>query len=105
MRLAIPVIAALIPLQFLPAKPTAPTADSDPVSAAAVLREINLARENPGFYASYAAEARPFHMIERGHAVDEAIRFLQKARPLPALSLSSGMCRAAADHCAEQIDG
>ena len=105
MRLAITALVAFIPLQFLPAKPNAPAADSEPVSAAAVLREINLARENPGLYASFAAEARPFHMIERGHAVDEAVRFLQKARPLPALSLSPGMCRAAADHCAEQIDG
>ena len=105
MRLAITALVAFIPLQFLPAKPNAAAADSEPVSAAAVLREINLARENPGLYASFAAEARPFHMIERGHAVDEAVQFLQKARPLPALSLSPGMCRAAADHCAEQIDG
>ncbi len=105
MRLAITILAALLPFQFLPAKPTAPTANSEPVSAAAVLREINLARENPTLYATFAAQDRPFHMIERGHAVDEAVRFLQKARPLPALTLSSGMCRAAADHCAEQIDG
>jgi uncharacterized protein YkwD len=44
-------------------------------------------------------------MIEYGHAVDEAVRFLRKARPLPPLSLSPGMCHAAADHCAEQVAG
>src|SRR6266404_8081049 len=78
---------------------------NESVSAAAVLREINLARENPGLYATFVAESRPFHMIEHGRAVDEAVRFLKKARPLPPLTLSSGMSRAAADHCAEQIEG
>jgi len=32
-------------------------------------------------------------------AVDEAMRFLRRARPLPALGLSPGLCSAAADHC------
>ena len=41
------------------------------VSAAAVIREINLARETPGLYAAFVAESRPFHMIEHGRAVDE----------------------------------
>src|SRR5437588_6070547 len=75
------------------------------VSASAVIREINLARENPSLYATFVAEARPSHMIEHGRAVDEAVHFLKKARPLPPLALSAGMCHAAADHCAEQIDG
>src|SRR5438046_624374 len=82
-----------------------PAPETDQVSASAVLRELNLARQNPSLYATFVAEARPFHMIEHGRAVDEAVRFLNKARPLPPLSLSAGMCRAAADHCAEQIDG
>ena len=38
-------------------------------------------------------------------ALDEAIRFLQNAQPLPALTLSRGMSRAAADHCADQAEG
>jgi uncharacterized protein YkwD len=38
-------------------------------------------------------------------AVDEAIRFLQNAQPLPPLAFSSGMSRAAADHCADQANG
>ena len=79
--------------------------DQERVSAAAVIRELNLARENPSLYASFVAESRPSHMIEHGRAVDEAVRFLKKARPLPPLTLSTGMSRAAADHCAEQVDG
>ena len=79
--------------------------DESPISAAAVIREINLARENPSLYATFVAEARPFHMIEHGRAVDEAVRFLKKTRPLQPLTLSPGISRAAADHCAEQIEG
>ncbi len=105
MRLVIIALAAAVPFQLLSAKQPAPAVDSEQVSAAAVLREVNLARENPSLYAIFAAESRSFHMIEHGRAVDEAVRFLKRARPLPPLTLSSGMCRAAADHCAEQIDG
>jgi len=75
------------------------------VSASAVIREINLARENPSLYATFVAEARPLHMIEHGRAVDEAVRFLKRARPLQPLAVSPGMSHAAADHCAEQIEG
>jgi uncharacterized protein YkwD len=87
------------------AKENAPVPESERVSAAAVLRELNLARENPSLYATFFAESRPFHMIEHGHAVDEAVRFLKRARPLQPLTLSTGMSRAAADHCAEQVEG
>jgi len=79
--------------------------NDDSASGRAVIRELNFARENPSLYATFVAESRPFHMIERGRAVDEAVHFLKKARPLPPLTLSSGMSRAAADHCAEQIGG
>lgn len=95
----------LFPLGFAQAKETAATADNESVSAAAVIREVNLARENPKLYATFVAESRPSHMIERGRAVDEAVRFLQKTRPLQPLTLSSGISRAAADHCAEQVEG
>jgi uncharacterized protein YkwD len=87
------------------AKENASVPEPERVSAAAVLRELNLARENPSLYATFVAESRPFHMIEHGHAVDDAVRFLKKARPLQPLTLSTGMSRAAADHCAEQVEG
>ena len=106
MRLA---FLALATLALLPksgfARPSTAPSDPEQVSAAAVIRELNLARENPALYATFVAESRPFHMIERGRAVDEAVRFLQKTRPLQPLTLSSGMSRAAADHCAEQVEG
>jgi uncharacterized protein YkwD len=87
------------------AKENASVPEPERVSAAAVLRELNLARENSSLYATFVAESRPFHMIEHGHAVDDAVRFLKKARPLQPLTLSTGMSRAAADHCAEQVEG
>lgn len=110
MRLVIPAAAALVLVSFNLAqakeKETSPVAsDQDQISAPAVLRELNLARENPKLYATFVAESRPLHMIEHGRAVDEAIHFLNKSRPLPPLTLSPGMCHAAADHCAEQVGG
>lgn len=106
MRLAILTAAALLFLfTFAHAKENSASVDSESVSAAEVIRELNFARENPKLYATFVAESRPTHMIENGHAVDEAIRFLKKAHPLPPLTLSAGMSRAAADHCAEQIGG
>jgi uncharacterized protein YkwD len=91
--------------QVLLLKPNAFAQDTDRLSADTVLREINLARENPRLYAAFVQESRPSHMIEHGRAVDEAVRFLTKTRPLGPLKLSPGMCRAAADHCAEQAGG
>src|SRR5438270_13228348 len=106
MRLSFLAASILVfSLSFALARENSSPADQEQVSAAAVIREINLARENPGLYATFVAESRSFHMIEHGRAVDEAVRFLRKARPLPPLALSPGMSRAAADHCAEQIGG
>src|SRR5260370_39436774 len=99
MRLSFLATAALIfSLNFALARENPSTADQEHVSAAAVIREINLARENPSLYAAFVAASRSFHMIEHGRAVDEAVRFLKKARPLAPLTLSTGMSRAAADH-------
>jgi len=81
------------------------SAENSELSAATIIREINFARGNPAAYANLVENARPLYQIERGRAVDEAVRYLKSARPLPPLSLSAGMCRAAADHCAEQADG
>jgi uncharacterized protein YkwD len=106
MRLAILSSVTLVfAAHFAQAKENPPATEQDQISSTTVLRELNLARENPKLYANFVAESRPFHMIEAGHAVDEAVRFLNKARPLPPLTLSPGMCRAAADHCSEQIAG
>jgi uncharacterized protein YkwD len=106
MRLDILIASALFfSANFLQAKEPAPPTDSDQLSGVAVIRELNLARENPRLYATFVEESRPFHMIEHGRAVDEAVHFLKKTRALPPLVLSSGMSHAAADHCAEQIGG
>jgi uncharacterized protein YkwD len=106
MRLSILAAAALLfPLNFTLARDNSVSIEQEHVSAAAVIRELNLARENPSLYATFVAESRPFHMIEHGRAVDEAVRFLKKAHPMSPLTLSPGISRAAADHCAEQIEG
>ena len=71
MRLVI-LAAATFAFSLTPAPARENSApDESPISAAAVVREINLARENPSLYATFVAEARPFHMIEHGHAVDD----------------------------------
>src|SRR5207248_6518773 len=97
MRLSILVIAALL-FSFNSAIPreNSEPLESEHVSATAVVRELNLARENPGLYATFVAESRPFHMIEHGRAVDEAVHFLKKTRSLPSLTVSTGMSHAAA---------
>lgn len=88
-------------------------------SAAAVVRELNLARQNPAHYAALAQEMRNtyngryvtlpggtrIYTKEGSRALDEAIRFLRSAAPLPPLAYSAGMSRGAADHCADQARG
>jgi uncharacterized protein YkwD len=80
---------------------------------------MNLARQSPAQYAGYIEEMRSHfggrqlvlpggtrvHSKEGTRALDEAIRFLRHARPEMPLALSGGMCRAAADHCADQAGG
>jgi uncharacterized protein YkwD len=91
----------------------------DSGSGRAVIREMNLARQNPALYAAFVQELRSrmngnllvlpgrtrIHTREGTAAVDEAIRFLKNAQPLPPLTLSRGMSRAAADHCSDQASG
>jgi uncharacterized protein YkwD len=88
-------------------------------SGAAVVREMNLARQNPALYATFVQELRSrmngnvialpggakIRAKEGTAAVDEAIRFLQSAQPVAPLTVSRGISRAAADHCADQADG
>lgn len=88
-------------------------------SGGAIVREMNLARENPALYATFIEEMRgnfqgnllvipgriPLRTKEGTRALDDAIRFLRSALPTAPLVYSPGMSRAAADHCAEQAGG
>jgi uncharacterized protein YkwD len=89
------------------------------VTASAIVREMNLARQSPAFYATYVEQMRSrfngkFFLLpgqtklfpkEGLRAIDEAIRFLHTVQPEQPLVLSLGMSRAAAEHCADQIGG
>ena len=93
--------------------------DAGSTSAHAVIRELNLARQNPALYATFVEELRGrmngnlmvlpgrtrIRTKEGTRALDEAIRFLRSAQPQAPLTLSPGMSRAAADHCADQAAG
>ena len=82
-----------------------------------LVSEMNMARTRPGQYADYLVDLRQYYnnddLIEvpgeiairtrEGIAgIDEAIRFLRKVRPAPALVPSPGMSRAARDHVRDQ---
>src|ERR1700716_1176432 len=117
MRLSLPVSLFLSIFAALPA--VAAEKDDDGASGRAVIREMNLARQNPALYATFVQELRgrmtgnvlvlPGHTRIRTKegtaALDEAIHFLRIAQPQAPLTLSPGMCRAAADHCADQAAG
>jgi uncharacterized protein YkwD len=97
----------------------AKSADEGSTSSRAVIRELNLARQNPALYATFVEELRGrmngnvmilpgstrIRTKEGTGALDEAIRFLRSAQPQGPLALSPGMSRAAADHCADQASG
>ncbi len=105
------LLLALLPLPV--------AARASEVTASAVVREMNLARQDPAAYARLLKDVRAHYngrfVVLPGQtkiytheglgAVDEAIRFLRAAQPLQPLALSPGMCRGAADHCAEQAGG
>ena len=96
-----------------------PVPNGEGVSASTVLREMNLARQDPALYATYVEALRSrfdgrfiifpgsakWRMKEGLGAIEEAVRFLRNARPEQPLTLSPGMCRAAADHCADEAAG
>lgn len=82
-----------------------------------VLAEINLARGNPPRYAAYLRHLRrgargtvykipgsslPVQSSEGTAALDEAIRFLERQKPLPPLSWSPGLAAAADELAREQ---
>lgn len=69
-------------------------------TASEVLAEMNLARTQPKAYATIvAAHGRAGR--EGGSAIREAVRFLEKARPLPPLLSCSGLNRSAMDHVSD----
>jgi uncharacterized protein YkwD len=88
-------------------------------AGAAVVREMNLARQRPDIYARYLEELRgrfrgnilalPGNTLLRTReglgAVEDAIQFLRHQRPLAALAFSEGISKAAAEHVAEQANG
>lgn len=82
-----------------------------------VLEEINLARTEPRVYAGFLREFRrtfrgKYYVLpgsatrtktgEGGKAVDEAIRFLSRSKPLPPLTWSEGLSAAATELAEEQ---
>ena len=111
------ILATVFEASFLGAKVDAAPRSS--LSGAAVIREMNLARQHPDVYAGYIAQMRsrffgnvlvlPGGARMRTHegvaAIDEAVRFLKGARPLGALVASPGMSMAAAEHVADQAKG
>jgi len=81
-----------------------------------VAAELNLARTQPGRYAELLREYRGFIrglylerpgevtvvLNEGAKAVDEAIAFLERQKPLAQMSLSKGLSQAARDHARDQ---
>lgn len=95
----------------------ASVAARDESLARRVLDEINLSRTNPRLYAEYLRELRGRFQgttysepgsgeriltSEGVAAVDEAIRFLNRQKPLPPLGWSGGLSAAAAELAGEQ---
>lgn len=82
----------------------------------AVLNEMNLARTNPSQYATYLEALRKYYngktykqpggaaveTVEGVSALDDAIKFLRNAKPLPPLQISKGMCMGAKDQSLDQ---
>lgn len=116
MRYLVVVAALAITLTgFFPAQ----TMAQNEISGAAIIREINIARQTPSVYANFIQELRtnysgrvfriggstPLITREGVSALDEAIAFLRKARPQAPFELSPGLCQAAADHCRDQAFG
>ena len=68
-----------------------------------VLAEMNRARTAPAEYAQIvAAEMAGYKGRGGAKVVEEAVRFLQKAKPLPPLTFSEGLTNAALMHVSEQ---
>ena len=111
MRKALPVL-----LGFLLFAQPGFAQGTDAAMNGAVLRELNLARTRPAEYIAILREYRahihngmleypgeiPVELNEGTRAVDEAISFLKKQRPVAPFSLSQGLSLAARDLAADQ---
>ena len=118
-RLVLSALFCVVGCSLLLASEYPAVPNGEGVSASTVLREMNLARQDPALYATYVEALRSrfdgrsiifpgsakWRMKEGLGAIEEAVRFLRNARPEQPLTLSPGMCRAAADHCADQAAG
>jgi uncharacterized protein YkwD len=107
-------IAGLLLLCSLPAQ-AAGDVDCEALEKG-IVKEVNLARTNPGFYVSWLRGTRqyyrgtqlrrpgeiPIRTKEGLTAVDKAIRFLQTQKPVGTLYLSRGLSLAARDLVAPQ---
>ena len=104
-------------LALLPVAPAGAAGSVDYTALAdQVATEINVARTNPGAYAAWLKGQRPWYRgtqlrrpgqtpirtKEGLAAVDEAIRWLERQRPVGALGLSRGLSLAARDLVAPQ---
>jgi uncharacterized protein YkwD len=74
------------------------------VSAAAILAELNFARQSPSAYAGLLLQNKPSFLRQEG-VLNETVAFLRRTQPRPPLTLSPGLCQAAADHCRDQARG
>jgi uncharacterized protein YkwD len=111
----------LLSLTFTPPRSSARQLSSTKGAAAAaleqdVLKEINLARTRPAEYAAYLEQLRPYFSgkeyrrpglpaiatQEGVQALEEAIAALRASRPMPALTLSQGMCSGARELVKDQ---
>ncbi len=89
------LLVLLLALAALPAL-------GDDAMAARVLAEINLARTQPQAYARVVAAAGERQRTSAGRsAAREAVRHLEKMKPLPALAASPGLRAAATLHVAD----
>lgn len=110
-------IACILVAVCLFAAPVSPAAALEENLAKQVLTEINLARTEPGKYVGFLSEFRnhfkgmlfqipgmdaPRETDEGVAAVDEAIKFLSRQKPLAPLVWSAGLAAAAADLAREQ---
>jgi hypothetical protein len=112
----------LLAIFGLPVFPLPIAAADRPISSsdgAAVVREMNLARQHPALYANIVEARRGRYRgnlfvlpnggllrTKEGVAgLDEAIRFLRHLEPRGALRASAGISTAAAEHVADQAGG
>src|SRR5438067_11673782 len=117
-RCAFALLLCPFSASLIRANPAVAPEGLDKITGTAIIHEINIARQNPSLYATFLEQTRQNYAgrerlmpgsarrcTEGVHALDEAIRFLRRARPLAAVALSPGLCLAAADHCREQAGG